>query len=99
MIAGQILRLGSIQRSVLLQEALAAQVAIGALTVYNGKVYRLVEYQIIFADKLYQIAIEILLEAVQTVQRVIRCQIAGNAAEVIDAALLLQRPLNHHPLQ
>ncbi len=45
------------------------------------------------------VAAEALLEAEQTVERVILGDVAGDAAEVVDPAAGLDRPLDHAPLQ
>ena len=57
------------------------------------------EHQILFTDKLGEVSAEALLEAEQTVERVILGDVSGYAAEIVDPAAGLDGPLDHAPLQ
>ena len=56
------------------------------------------EDQVHFADKLGEITAEALLEAEEAVEGIILGHVARHAAEIVDAALRFDRPLDHAPL-
>ena len=77
----------------------AAQLLEYGGAVLDAPIDERIEHQIQFADEFREIAAEALLEAEQAVERIVLRHVAGDAAEIIDAAAGLDRPLDHAPLE